>query len=99
MVADFSALDHKYRLTMGKKVPCNLICSKHILLLSIVGRAEYFSNLIPGKVIKFWKGMFFPLLGKEVRNQTFEVLVTNNPGVLRWVPASSGIFSLSHPLG
>ena len=56
----------------------------------IAGRAEYFGNLIPGKVIKFWKGMFFPLFGKEVRNQTFEVLVTDNPSIFRWVPASSG---------
>ena len=68
--------------------------SKHYIY--IAGRAEYFGNLIPGKAIPFWSGMFFPLLGKEVRNQTFEVLVTDNPGVFRWVPASSGIQLNTH---
>lgn len=55
-----------------------------------VGRAEFRGNLMPGKTIPFWGGMFFPLFGREIKNEKFEVLVTDNPGIFRWVPASSG---------
>lgn len=54
----------------------------------VAGRADYNGMLITGKAIPFWGGMFFPLNGHEVKNTSFEVLVTDNPSMFKWVAAA-----------
>ena len=71
-------------------IRCNNIFSNTFYCVFLTGRAAYPDSLICGKVIQFWGGMFFPLLGKEVKNESFEILVADDPKVFKWVKSSGG---------
>ena len=56
----------------------------------ITGHGEHMGSVVCGKTIQFWGGTFVPFFGSEVKLPSFEVLVADNPNVLKWVPGSGG---------
>ena len=56
----------------------------------ISGHGEHKGNIVCGKTIQYWGGTFIAFFGVEVKLSSFEVLVADNPNMLKWVPASGG---------
>ena len=58
-------------------------------LLFLPGRGQApQQGLVPGKVISFWNGFFYPLFGVEHHlDKDFDVLCTKTPEKFKWVAA------------
>ena len=58
-----------------------------LLFLSGRGHAPQ-QGLVPGKVISFWNGFFYPLFGVEHHlDKDFDVLCSKTPEKFKWVAA------------
>ena len=61
----------------------------HNGMMYFTGRAHDSSQgLVPGKVVAFWKGFYYPLFGAERHLTQYEILVTDHPEMFKWVSAS-----------
>ena len=67
---------------------CTVYSTNYFLLfLSGRGHAPQ-QGLVPGKVISFWNGFFYPLFGVEHHlDKDFDVLCTKTPEKFKWVAA------------
>ena len=66
------------------------LCCNFFFFFFFSGRFQHNNDYIPGKALRSHKCTYVPYGGKEIPSSNYEILVSDDQSILKWIPESGG---------
>ena len=78
------------KVWVNLRIHSNLITVFDVTFSLFSGRFQHNNDYIPGKALRSHKCTYVPYGGKEIPSSNYEILVSDDQSILKWIPESGG---------